>query len=291
MIRQATEQDIHDLKALWELCFHDPLNYVDFIYNKVANPMDTMVFDTGSKIVSMLTGIPVRFVFDDQALPAVYIYGVATHPKFRNRGLASQMMSVIEEDARNRDCALALLVPGEEHLFRYYHKLGYNADFNLRAIPIRAGMIGPQVVCDTDLKIDTISCAQLYALRESCLAVRPHIEWSAQQLEFVIEDARLYGEHTAHYVGVSGEAYAIYGVGPKRSLYIKECLGSSEEARLVLIKTLIQDTNPARVSLQQPVHSLLFPHEGATVRFGMAKSLQLHSTMKDIEPYMNLMLN
>ena len=97
MIRRATDQDISALKALWEDAFDDPLNYVDFFYNNVAKTGDTFVFEVENQIVSMLTMIPVEFVFQDKAVRAVYLYGCATLTKFRRKGIMKSMIRKAEQ--------------------------------------------------------------------------------------------------------------------------------------------------------------------------------------------------
>ena len=58
MIRKATYADIPQMRFLWEQCFDDPLNYVDFIYdNHIILPEQTYVIEDNLKIVSMATAL------------------------------------------------------------------------------------------------------------------------------------------------------------------------------------------------------------------------------------------
>lgn len=289
MIRHATEEDIVQLKSLWNQSFHDPLNYVDFIYREVSRPADTFVYDIGGELASMMILIPTVFVFKDKGVKTMYIYGAATAQRHRQRGIMTAMLRHAEEYARDLDFALSIIVPGDKYLFDYYRRRGYSADFNCRMINIKPGMIKQDLKLEVDLSIDQISAKEFYDIREEALADTPHLRWNATQLEFIFEDLKIYGEHVAHYEGKLGRSYAVYGAGKK--MHIKECFGSTREAQLAIIKDVIQANNPRHVTLCQPADSSLFAFEGSEKRYGMAKPLQSSASLKELRPYMNLMLD
>lgn len=289
MIRNATEEDIIQLKNLWDQSFDDPLNYVDFIYRQVSRLADTFVYDLGEELAAMVTLIPTQFVYKNKSALAMYIYGAATAPQHRGKGIMTALFRHVEEYARNLDFVLSLLVPGEKFLFDYYRRRGYSADFNCRMITIKPGMIKKDLVLDVDVDVDKISPRELYQLREEALTDTPHIRWTDGQLGFVFEDLRIYGEHIARYNGELGRSYAIYSTG--KNMHIKECFGSTREAEMAVIKDIIQKNNPRRVTLNQPVDSRLFAYEGRIERYGIVKPLQASVSLKDLKPYMNLMLD
>ncbi len=290
MIRRATDQDISALKALWEDAFDDPLNYVDFFYNNVAKTGDTFVFEVENQIVSMLTMIPVEFVFQDKAVRAVYLYGCATLTKFRRKGIMKSMIRKAEQIAKTNGCALSVLVPGEKYLFKYYKDLGYAPDFNMNVVKLRHGVLDETIRSDAALEIDALQPERLYTLRETYLALIPHVRWYPSQLEFLLKDAKVYGEHTAHLVSEHGEAYAIYGMQDKH-LFVKEVLGSATAAQHCLIAKIIERENPKGVFVHQPVLAELFRYDGEAMMYGMAKPLAGTHNIKDMEPFMNLMLD
>ena len=76
-----------------------------------------------------------------------------------------------------------------------------------------------------------------------------------------------------------------------RRLVLKECLGTSTEAVTELIRMLIAEKNPASAVARLAANAPVFPYEGDVVRFGMAKQFVASSTIRDMEPYMNLMLD
>ena len=63
------------------------------------------------------------------------------------------------------------------------------------------------------------------------------------------------------------------------------------DAQQVLLKQVLLNEKPRRATLQLPIDSELFRYEGERARFGMAKPLVLNSYIRDLDAYMNLMLD
>ncbi len=290
MIRQATDNDIPALKAIWQEGFDDPLNYVDFLYNEVLKTSDTFVFEVDGRAVSMMIAIPTELVYRDKSVKAIYVYGAATLKKYRGKGIMTAMLRHAEDFARAAGCALSVLVPGEKYLFKYYQKRGYSADFSANLVAIRHGMLDRTLDSAVAVETDVLTPEQMYGLREAILAEIPHIRWYPVQLRFLLKDAAIYGEHLASYNGELGVGYALYGMQGKH-LFIKECLGTTVDVQHYIISHIIEKTNSAHVSVQLPRHSELFRFEGEVTSYGMAKPLVDSSFIGGMDPYMNLMLD
>lgn len=59
----------------------------------------------------------------------LYVFGVASHPLFRNRGLASGVMRRLERAAADYGLSFLALMPADEGLFGFYGRLGYEPFF------------------------------------------------------------------------------------------------------------------------------------------------------------------
>ena len=290
MIRAANQLDIPQLKKIWDRCFDDPLNYVDFLYDCVTTPSKTLVWDENGKILSMAMSIDCMFSYKEEQLPCVYIYGCATLPEAEGQGIMTRLIASAERMAAERGVQMSVLVPGGRFLYSFYRKRGYNSDFPLRTVTLRPGMIGDVQAPDTPLLYDRIQTEELYAIRESALYDVPHIEWKPDQISFILRDAVAYGEHVVSYSGQAGKAYAIYGA-ENRALFIKECLGTSELAAKILLAALINEQDPRRVTLRGPVGAGVLPFEGTRQEYGMSKIFKTAKPLSDLAPFMNLMLD
>jgi len=290
MIRHATDNDITRLKKLWHTNFHDSQDYINFVYSRITTPADTLVYEVDGKIVSMLTIIPVNFAYYGLAVKTMYVYGAATSKKYEGRGYMSGLLKFAEDYARDFGFQMSVLVPGNRFLFKFYKARGYNADFNCRVLKIKPGMISQSIVSDVDYTDNTITPGQLFEIRREALSRIPNIEWNVRQLNFVFEDLRLYKESIAYYNGRYGESYAVYSKKGS-GIFIKECLGTANDASLALIKDIILKNSPKEVSVVLPVGCKLFEFEGERMQYGMAKRLDSRGPISDMDPYMNLMLD
>ena len=290
MIRSATVMDIPEIKKIWDQSFDDPLNYVDFLYDRVMDPSDTLVFEEDGHVSSMAMSFYCSFRYHDEEIPCVYIYGCATRPDRSSRGLMTQLISAVEQNAIARGCQMAVLVPGNKSLYRYYARRGYSSDFFLRRIALRPGMLKTVHRPEKPIEYDHILPEDMYEIREKALYEVPHVVWRADQLDFIAADAMAYQDHIASYDGESGKAYAFYSIS-RKNMFIRELLGTSEESATMLLVGLVDEQNPKKVTLELPVGGGILPEEGDNMVYGMSKAFKTAKTLSDLEPYMNLMLD
>ncbi|MEA4911299.1 MAG: GNAT family N-acetyltransferase [Oscillospiraceae bacterium] len=290
MIRNATQEDINKIKLLWDEGFHDPLSYVDFIYDRVAQFSDTLVIEENGDLCSMLTIIPTGFRLRDKTIRTAYIYGAATQKSRRRHGYMVKLLEYAEHVCREQGYALCVLVPGEKYLYDFYKNRGYSDDFSCRMVKLEAGMLERSARCEKPPVCNEPDYKKIYELREQALYDIPHITWDEKQLEFALADCMVYGETVAQYAGDGGESYAIFGTD-KKHMFIRECNGTSEKAEMMLLKSIVLEHNPSAVTVQLPVQKNLFRYEGEKQRYGMSKALYARSTVSDMNPYMNLMLD
>ncbi len=290
MIRIATENDIARIKELWEQGFNDPLNYVDFFYSNVTTPSHTYLCEDGPGVIAMATIIPTMFMYKDKSADVSYIYGAATDKRFQGQGYMSTLLKHCERVIKDQGCSMSVLVPGDRHLFDYYKRRGYNADFSLRIVKIRPGMISSVREGGFEFSDGEIGEQEMFGIREASLANTPHIAWTAPQLSSIIKDCAAYGEKVAYCGRGEEKAYAVYGMEGKK-MYIKECLGTSPVAMTEVIARAIDANDPSGVTVRLAADAPILQYEGETVRFGMAKQFVASSRIKDMEPYMNLMFD
>lgn len=290
MIRMGTTEDLYSLKRLWDSGFHDPLSYIDFIFDRVAKPTDIMIEEINGIPAAMAVLLELYFTYKSKRVKTVYLFGCTTKKRFRGKGTMTRLLLAAENEARRRGAVMTVIVPGEEYLYAYYRKRGYSSDFAHRHIEIKAGDFGEVSDVDTRIKLDSLWSDKFYEIREKSLSDIPHIEWSEEQCRFVMDDSYIYGDHIASYTGKYGESYAVYNQ-KRRKIYVREVMGTSDAAQLVLLKELASQTAASSFTVVQPLNSTLFEFEGERVNFGMSKPLFTDTYIRDLDGYMNLMLD
>ena len=290
MIRKATELDIQRIKYIWDRSFDDSLNYVDFLLDHhVVTPDRILVYEEENTVYSICMMIDTLFSYKEEQIPVVYLYGCATLAEAEHRGYMTKLIARAEQIAESEGKRMSFLVPGSRMLFGFYKKMGYNADLPKRILVLRAGMLDGTESSDVPLVYDMMTAEEMYAIRESYLYETPHIEWKPDQLDYHLADGIAYGEHIVSYVGKEGKAYIFYGI-ERRKMYIREIMGTTEKASMVLLAQLINDQNPKKVEIELPAVGGLFTYEGNVEKYGMSKTFGSAKPLSSLHPYMNLML-
>ena len=120
------DRDKAQIEELWNVCFGDDKEYVDF-YMEHRMTQDNMlaVFIDG-KMVSMASMLPAEYQMENEMIRARYVYAVATLPQYRNRGLAAKILDAAKKIYREP----LFLEPASEKLCSYYEKLGFAKAFH-----------------------------------------------------------------------------------------------------------------------------------------------------------------
>ena len=119
--RQANKQDMAAVTAVWLAAFPDD-TAEDCARFLALAPLDTcFVAEVDGAVVSMLFSIPATI----GGKPFQYIYGAATHPAYRSRGLFASLLQLALETAKCDGYAGSFLHPAEPSLIAYYARFGY----------------------------------------------------------------------------------------------------------------------------------------------------------------------
>lgn len=176
--RNPVSRDIPGLRQLWQDAFSETEAFIDWFISTAYSPDRCRVASENGELLAAL------YWFDCslEDRPLAYIYGVATSPKHRNRGIASKLMADTHAHLKELGYHAAVLVPGGPELFRFYERLGYTTAGFVDECVIAAGAPVP---------IREIAPAEYGALR--CRLLPPGgIVQEGENLTFLDGLARLY---------------------------------------------------------------------------------------------------
>lgn len=126
----ALSREEQAMRRLWIEAFGDDESFVDaFLVARRSYGVTTMLSGDGQELQGMLHLVPLR---TDTGLTAAYIYGVATAPQYRRRGIASALVRRAAEYA-SRHFDAAILIPAGDGLKRFYGRFGFR-DTDTRAV-------------------------------------------------------------------------------------------------------------------------------------------------------------
>ena len=119
IFRKTAPDDRPALEALWREAFGEDGAW---FFDAIDAP--GYCADDGA-VCAMAFTIPQTLVLDRGEFPAAYIYAVATARRCRGRGLATELLRVIEENLRAEGVCGAVLVPATPPLFPLYERMGW----------------------------------------------------------------------------------------------------------------------------------------------------------------------
>lgn len=122
----AAENVVADeTRLLWSEVFHDTEAFTDLYFRRVFRSEHNVFCLHDGHVVSALQTLPYRMLFHGREVPVAYISGVCTHPLWRNRHIAGNLMHEAHLRLYRRGVAFAVLIPAEQGLFDWYGPFGY----------------------------------------------------------------------------------------------------------------------------------------------------------------------
>lgn len=130
MFRLMKPEDLPALKLLWQSTFGDSAEQAEAMIQHFAGEKNTYVAEEDGKPAAMLLAAPAHI----GERRGAYYCGIATAAEARGKGLASGLISYVNEQLTQRGVLFAALIPAQDSLFGWYEKLGFAAAFPRRNV-------------------------------------------------------------------------------------------------------------------------------------------------------------
>jgi|LFRM01.1.fsa_nt_gb predicted acetyltransferase len=128
MIRLAREEDTPQIKDLWNYCFDDSPEFIDFFFNSCYIPNNTLVSEEDGRVQSCLQLLPYIMSLRGREVPVYYIVGVGTWPEDRGQGLAKKLLQYGNDVMKERGYDISVLLPFQ---YDFYRKYGWEVCYDL----------------------------------------------------------------------------------------------------------------------------------------------------------------
>lgn len=120
-IDSPAANQLPQLRTLWQLAFGDEDAFTDAFFQNGFAPDRCRCITIDGQIAAALYWFETQCSGQTNA----YIYGVATHPDFRGRGLCRTLMENAHQHLQSLGYTGVLLVPQDESLRQMYRHMGY----------------------------------------------------------------------------------------------------------------------------------------------------------------------
>lgn len=238
-IMKSRDKDKDTLIKMWEYCFDDTNEFVDWYFKTKYSAENTIGVYEDERMVSSLHILPYSMNFCDRTINTRYVVGVASFPENRGKGYVSELMKETIKIMNNENTIISLLLPFE---YNYYRRYGWDTCYShkkyeiplkeLRGIGKNYGRFR-KVKKPEDIELLN-SIYKYYTLEKHGYIVRSKKDW-----ESILYDAELEG-YNAYILEKQGspEGYIIYAL-KNDSMLVHEMSYSNPDAFNSLIRFII----------------------------------------------------
>lgn len=281
MIRHAYCENRSEIFNIWNACFGDRKEYIEFFLDNSFVPEKCLVWEENGQAVAMLHLRKADYVSKNIKLngkPVMYIYAAATLPEYQGLGIMSKLIAAANDEAAANGCMFTFLLPASDSLYKYYARLGYVAAFCVkRALLSRNNLI--ELRSKQTISYNTGN----RALEKRRKYFLPSIQWREQELNYALKEWNFVGGNIVHF----NDDYVL---ARKKNdvIEVKEACGKFEDIAAVLLDKY----DSLKYSfLLAPYAEYPFPTK--SVKYGMIKPISIsdYSDIIEDRPYVNLMLD
>ena len=119
-MRIAKPNEKKTIIELWEYCFDDSPDFVQWFFNTRYQHENTLVACEKDRICSALQLLPYNIALRGKNMKTSYIVGVSTWPEDRGKGYVSELLYKSLEEMREREQWVSILLPFNYNFYRKY---------------------------------------------------------------------------------------------------------------------------------------------------------------------------
>lgn len=282
-IRYARTGDLSQIRALWDLSFPEEPEFNQWFFKEYYKLENTLIYSLNEIVCSMLQIFPYHLRIGSTSYPVHYIFGVCTHPQYRNQGFMEQLLNYTCHKGKNRGDYASILIPQNNGLFKLYEKYGYVPAFYINRFELTCKGATSQTTIKVANEKDIKQVSSLYEHGTSLFKgfiVRDNSYWLQQMNMFNELGDKVYFLQSDEQCLAYGFATVVDG-----KLVFQEAIGQDEDSLFTLVEHVAQIKKYNKVTVFTPNNV-----KGTTKRLGCIKFLQ-GRVPKKFYGYMNLMFN
>lgn len=278
----ADSKHCSQLYLLWRECFCEERVFTDLFFEKLYPKAECVAAFDGETLCAALYLIPAKLNVRGELKDAAYVYGAATFPQYRNRGIMRGLLDFTSLKIAESDIDYLFLMPAGEELFDFYEKCGYKRCFKIRTVIKEKEEIPAKYNCIKRRNLSE-NIDNIYNLRFNsiCKNAGSVIRFPGQ-LEYALELIRK--EKGGIFCDKNG--YLLYRVFDSCTEIVEAC--GDYQSFLTLFPLMAEKTQSKRFKLNLPVMSDIFPNEGEIHSNGMLRAINGDYDLGNIFPYMGI---
>lgn len=120
MIRYGMDRDFEKAKKIWQECFIDSEDEVEFYFENLYDRHKYLILEEDDEIKASLHENPYKLNFNGTVFDSIYIVGVAVSPEYRGKGYMNELIKESLIENRKRGIPFIFLSPINAEIYRKY---------------------------------------------------------------------------------------------------------------------------------------------------------------------------
>ncbi|QOR36086.1 GNAT family N-acetyltransferase [Clostridium sp. 'deep sea'] len=119
-LRLANNSDLLEIKELWQYCFDDSEQFVNYYFKNRYIPENTLVIEENSRIITSLQMNQYQLHVANKTINTSYIVGISTLPDKRGIGLMKRILPAALQAIKSKGQSFALMMAIDSRLYLKY---------------------------------------------------------------------------------------------------------------------------------------------------------------------------
>lgn len=132
-IRFCNKDDENQIKKIWQYCFEDSDEYVDFYFKNKFSPENTVALEKNGNIISSIHLNQHKINLFHKEYDVSYVVGVSTLPESRGTGMMKELMQFSLRSMYERGQEVSILMPID---FRLYTPFGFQNCYDYEVVKL-----------------------------------------------------------------------------------------------------------------------------------------------------------
>ncbi|HSQ88187.1 GNAT family N-acetyltransferase [Romboutsia sp.] len=251
-IRYARDNEVGDIKKIWNYCFDDGQNFVDYYFANKYKNKNTVVVDEEEEIVSSLQLNQYKLRLNDKIYDTSYVVGVSTFPEVRGRGYMKNIMKFTLKELYKKNQLVSILMPID---YRLYRKYGYEhcydqLEYNIDIEDLKKFKIDGRLHKASDFNLENLVNISKIFLKD----INGNVERDEKYYENLFKEIKSENGHIYIHEDNGYEGYIIYFLNGD-VMFVREIYYKSIDSLKSMLKFIYNhNTQCKKVTISAPIN-------------------------------------
>lgn len=251
-IRHAKEDELKDIKNIWNYCFNDGESFVEYYFKDKYKRHNTIVVEDEGEVVSSLQLNQYKINLNNKIYNTSYVVGVSTLPQVRGRGYMKNIMKFMLKELYRKNQLVSILMPID---YRLYRKYGYEHCYDQIEYNINIEDLSNYKINGKLYKANRYNINELVDISKNFLKdVNGNVERDDKFYQSLLEEIKSENGHIYIHENDGSEGYIIYFLDGE-TMFVREIYYKNMDSLKSMLKFIYNhNTQCKKVKISAPIN-------------------------------------